>query len=193
MIEPRGLAIEDYGFGSALASPGSHLILCGCHRGKENKLKKLITLVGLAAVVSLTAVASSQAAVVTHDNNVPVSFAILNPCNAEVVPLTGTEDTLIKMTTSGSGRVDFSEHVVIDVSGVGASGTHYDLLQVANFHENNVTFVNGALTLTETQTLHINGHRSAPNFVVHAVEHETITTDGTITSSTSDLTSECKD
>jgi len=110
------------------------------------------------------------------------------------VPLTGTEDTLIKMTTSGSGRVDVSEHVVIDASGVGAaSGTQYDLHQVSNFHENNLTFVNGALTTTETETLHINGHGSAPNFVLHTLFHQTITPDGTVTSSTSDATTECKD
>jgi hypothetical protein len=150
-------------------------------------------LVGLIGTFALMAAGASQAAVVTHDNNLPISFGFVSPCNGDTGTLTGTVDDFIRITTSNSGRVDMGEHLALDVSGVGApSGTEYSAHQVLDTQDNNTTVVNGAVVSTEVGTIHLIGQGNTPNFVVHLVAHETITPDGTITSLKIDQTEECQ-
>jgi hypothetical protein len=156
-------------------------------------MKKFMLLVGLVGTFALTAVGASQAAVVSHENNVPLSFTTTNPCNGDTVTLTGTFDDVVRMTTSASGRVDFGSHFAIDASGVGApSGATYLLHEEGNSHDNNFTFVNGAASVNQVDTFHVISQGSAPNFLETLLFHETITPDGTITSMKFDVTDECR-
>ena len=156
-------------------------------------MKRFLLLVGLVATVGLTAASAPQAAVVIHDYNIPITTFVTNPCNGDFVPLTGTLDLMLRLTTSGSGRLNLGEHINFDLSGVGApSGAEYNVGEVVNIEENNITFDNGATEITEAAHLNVISKGSEPNFLVHVIVHETITPDGDITSFKVDVSTECR-
>ena len=156
-------------------------------------MRKLLVLVGLVSAAALSTVAAAQAGVVTHTYNVPISFTTSNPCNGELVPVTGNEDIMIRMTTAGNGSVKIGEHVSFDLSGVGATtGANYNVNEILNVEENNVTFVNGATEVTETAHLSFIAQGNVPNFKEHLIIHETITPAGDITSFKFDDSSTCQ-
>lgn len=156
-------------------------------------MKRFLLSVGLAGTIVLTAVAGSQAAVVTHDYDMPFSATVANPCNGDVVALTGTLDLMVRMTLSGSGRANFGGHLNYDLSGVGVpSGAEYNVKDVENVESNNITFTNGAAAFSDEEQFVVISKGGAPNFVAHLIIHETFNANGDLTSFTFDTSSECR-
>lgn len=156
-------------------------------------MKRFMLVVGLVGTFALTAVAASQAAVTVHDYNMPDSITIVNPCNGESVPMSGTRDMMIRMTTTGSGRVNVGAHVTLDLTGVGATtGAKYVAHAEENVTFNNETFTNGAVVESFLINQVIVAQGNAPNFYATDSGHITINANGEVTSSSFDNETRCQ-
>jgi hypothetical protein len=157
-------------------------------------MKRLLVLAGLVGVCALTAAAASQADVtITHQINVPLTLpASVNPCNGDVVDMSGTEDLIIRMTTTNSGSVNVGLNAHLHLTGVSPNGVTYINNGVLNIETNNVSFVNGAYEQTITGPAVFISQGNTPNFTFMAIEHVTITPDGTVTSLKVDGSEECR-
>jgi opacity protein-like surface antigen len=157
-------------------------------------MKRFLFLAALAATFGLSAVAASQAAVVTN-TTIPISGTVVNPCNGELVPFTGDLHLLFRVTFDQAGGLHVGVHEDIQATGVGATtGAKYELNAVLN-EEVNYGFVlggNGAAeeTIVESELFVAQG--SAPNFVLKLLEHITITPDGTVRVLNIDFDTECR-
>jgi hypothetical protein len=142
----------------------------------------------LAAVLfalMLTLPASAESFVNT---TIPLSLAIVNPCNGESVTVNGFVHDTIQVTLDDSGgtHVDIHDNFE-DVSGIGSLGNTYQIPSALHAEAN--TSVGHENTFTETFNVITEG--STPNFLIHIDFHITVNPDGTVTSSHTNISEEC--
>ncbi len=145
-----------------------------------------------AAVIGLLPGAVLAGALVLDiHQEVPLVPSIVNPCNGEVVDLSGTAQLHIHLVINGQ-TVHEDMHINTQgVSGVGeTTGAHYAASQTEQFSAN----LDGQVGAEETTTLnfHLLGQGGVPNFLVHSLFHATVNADGTVTSFVNDFSAECK-
>ena len=128
-----------------------------------------------------------QAATVVN-TDVPVSITLSNPCNGEIIPLSGMEHFVFRLTYDNNGGVHVGGHENIQLTGIDNDGNTY----VGNLE--NLSDENAEVGHEDTSTLsfEVVSKESAPNFLVHAVFHVTVNPDGTVTARVADFTAECR-
>jgi hypothetical protein len=141
----------------------------------------------VAIVCALTLTLPALAAKVYH-LPFPVSGTVTNPCNGEVVTISGNSQIILNVTSDGSGGL----HVVFrgnfqGVSGVGDQGNTYRIPIQATTSFN--TRVGQEETFTQISQFIAEG--SAPNFFFHEDAHITVNPDGTVTVFFDTITTSC--
>jgi hypothetical protein len=116
---------------------------------------------------------------ITHELKIPLTLpASVNPCNGDVVDMSGTEDLIVRMTTTSSGHVNLGFNAHLTLTGVSPSGVTYINNGIFNIEANNVSFVNGAYEETSEGPAEFISQGNTPNFRFMGVEHITVTPDG---------------
>jgi len=130
-----------------------------------------------------TAGAESASAQATTDRSrtvTPFTFDGVNPCNGELITLTGELIVTLRVTVDVTGATHFTYTLVpSNVRGTGASGATYKAVGGEREHAN---FAVTAFPFTDTFTSMFNlvSSGKAPNFLSNVTGHVTITADGTL-------------
>jgi hypothetical protein len=137
-----------------------------------------LRLVAVTAILTLAAPPPAKADVV-FNGDVAIVPSIVNPCNGEIVVLTGTAHVVAEETFTPSGNIHVSTHInAVGVSGVGmTTGAKYS---ISNSLTEELTFA-GATEETVNDTFRIIGQGQVPNFNLHELIHVTINANGTVT------------
>jgi hypothetical protein len=155
----------------------------------ENRMNRIksIVLVSSLAITALLIIAVKAMAVVTANVDIPISFAVINPCNGETVTFTGADHFVVRVTFDGSGRFHLASNDNIHVTGTGSLGNEYE----GNQEDQNQ--LNGRFGIEQTlaTTFSAISTGSAPNYETHALIHITVNANGTTTVFIDNFTSSC--
>jgi hypothetical protein len=151
------------------------------------KRSKPIVFVSSFAILTMLVIASNAPASVVDNNNVPVSGAVINSCNGETVTFNGIDHFVATVTLDSSGGFHLFEKDNVHVTATGSLDNSYE------GNEEQRMQLNGRVGMVQTNvmTVTVIGLGSAPNFVVHALEHITVNANGTVTAAISTFTSSC--
>jgi len=118
-------------------------------------------------------------------------FDLVNPCNGEEVigTLQGQGHLLIVGDAGGGAHLELME--VVHGDGETADGTRYSAIQPLNAVID-ATFQSEHRVEVLVTSVHFISAGGSDNFVAHAVQHLTITPDGTVTSEFTILSQECR-
>ena len=154
----------------------------------RRRSSRLVPFSILAATAMAMSVASPVLAATVINTDIPVTTAVVNPCNAEFVPLGGTEHFIFRVTYDNNGGGHVGIHENIQVTGTGDKGNSY-VGNLANLYEGNAKV---GSENTGMLSFDVISKGSAPNFLMHGVFHVTINPDGTVTAQVADWTAECR-
>jgi hypothetical protein len=140
-------------------------------------------------MITLSAGAAlSQAASETVVDTQPVSYTVANPCNGELVALTGHEAIVYHLTTKDNETVAVISQYTFQGSGVGEiTGANY---QVNNTSHVSITVHTGN-TATFQNHYRVIGAGQVPDFSIYGLEHFTLTPNG-MSVHFSNSSAECK-
>jgi hypothetical protein len=141
----------------------------------------------LAAIVLVFVLVTSASAAQLINQDFPISFSAVNPCNGENVAVSGVLHFTEFQTVGASGNVLTGNHQNLHLTGVGDQGNTY----VGNLETNNVFNTQNGMELTSTLSQPLISQGSAPNFQVHAIVHVTINPNGTQTAFVDHFTATC--
>ncbi len=139
------------------------------------------------AALLVVLIVPARAAVVTK-LDIPLAGIVFNPCNGEMVVFTGIDHIIERVTLDNSGGFHASFHDNIHVTASGDQGNSY----VGNEEDNSV--FNGRIGFVDTSisTFSEISKGSAPNFVIHALLHQTVLPDGRVTAFINNFTASCR-
>ena len=151
-------------------------------------MKSIITCAAAAfAVVILTGMGG--ATITINDNFVvPFPHVVVNPCNGEVIAMTGNVHVSVHGVIAPNGNVTMTFHQNFNgISGTGDLGNTYQC--VSAITQTSTGSVGETFTFTGTQSLI--GHGNAPNSYLRAVVHMTVNANGDVTVDNFTLTTSC--
>ena len=155
-------------------------------------MKKLSLVLMLFAVSSLSFAFSPQA-ITPIKVDIPVSFTttINNPCTGELVTLTETGEINLRGVINDN-RVNISEHVSIQLNGVGqTSGATY----VGHISKNvtqNISLINGELEFNVVINVNLNTSGGGNNIKETITFHVTVNANGDVTINRIDVSFVCQ-
>ncbi len=162
-------------------------------------MRRLITL--LTVAVMLAATTDSAFAAMVYNVSVPVGpenvgNPVTNACNGDPIALSGFVHDLGVFTEDSNGGLHITERRNLeDVAGVDeVTGASYRLATANTMTLNAASYATGGYPqeASDLVTIELIGKGSAPNFLLHALFHETFTPEGTVTADISFLSTECK-
>ena len=149
-------------------------------------MKSLI--LSFVALFCLTAIAQAQPATVVSDQ--PIAFEIANPCNGEIVFVSGTLHTVSHTTATPSGGFQFSSTTTgRKLVGVAADGTRYRVIYNQTFASR--SSASPANNFTAPTTFHLISMGDDQNFIQHATVHATFTPSGELSSDFAHTHADC--
>jgi hypothetical protein len=137
---------------------------------------------GLVCVALVANARTASADGFTTNIYTPIAVTIPNPCNGDLVSLTGTLHEQFHITIDSAGGANLEDHFnPQDVTGTGSpSGAKY---QATGVTRDNANFTPGALFVTTfVNNFRIIGQGPDNNFMVHENAHVTVNPNGTVTS-----------
>jgi hypothetical protein len=137
---------------------------------------------------ALLLVAVNAAASVIVNVDIPISGAVINPCNGETVTVSGVDHFTIHLTFDGAGGFHADSHSNIHITGTGSLGNSYE----GNEEINNPFIAKVGFESTFGLTFSEISKGSAPNLEVHILQHITINPNGTVTVFFSNFTANCR-
>jgi hypothetical protein len=130
-------------------------------------MKRIVGFVAVATIVA--ALIAGPVAAQAETEHVPfssnISSSVVNPCNGELVLITGVATGFTQEVHTPSGRTFTKFHLVENSTGEGSEGNQYVIHQTFNGGEV------GTLPLTATVPTLVISQGSTDNFVVHLVVH----------------------
>lgn len=129
------------------------------------------------------------ATVVDQHLEVDVDEAYPNPCNGDILDVTGHEIYDVHAVFN-KNRANTSTHAQGRYDAVDANGNTYSGHGSYSFPQN-LPADNGAATISLVYQVHFVGHGSAPNFTLRIKEKITVNANGEITVSRSNTTVSC--
>jgi len=140
------------------------------------------------AMAALLLIAVTVMAAILINMDIPVSGAVINPCNGETVTFSGVDHFTARVVVDGAGGFHLTTHDNIHVTATGDQGNSYE------GNQEDTSEVNGRVGIEETFVLTFSeiSKGSAPNFEVHMLEHVTVNPNGTITSFVDHITANCR-
>ena len=148
--------------------------------------KRIVVVSWLMTALLLIPVNALPASIVNVD--IPVSGALINPCNGETVTFSGIDHFTARVTLDSAGGFHMGLHDNIHVTATGDQGNSYE----GNQEDNNE--FNGRIGVVSTFVLTFSeiSKGSAPNFEVHELQHITINPNGTVTVVVDHMTANCR-
>jgi hypothetical protein len=132
-----------------------------------------------ALLASIPATLAAQASTVVERQTIPFEVEVENPCNGEVVQITGYLEVAVRVTVDANGVTHLAFNLVPHVEGEGETGK-YKIVGGERSHE---TFIEGEefpFSGNATFQFNIISQGEAPNFVLIAVTRLTYDADGTV-------------
>jgi hypothetical protein len=120
----------------------------------------------------------------------PTAVTVTNPCNADLVALTGQTHTVIHITQASSGNYSADVDVSSTYTGLGApSGLSYQGSDT--FHDQ--FLVANPLPFEETilEEIHLRSQTNAGNYTLRAQFHFTVNANGVLTADVENPTTRC--
>jgi hypothetical protein len=151
-------------------------------------MKLLSSCITLLAVVTMLGSPLAQGA--TTNNVVAFPSPTRNPCNGELVNVSGNIHLTTGVSTDKSGGLHLRSHINNqDVSGIGElTGSSYQIPSTSNTS----AYLGSARTITLTVNGRFVAQGSAPNFNVRQLFYLTINSNGITTVFNSDFQTDCK-
>lgn len=140
------------------------------------------------AIAALLLIAVKAMASVVVNVDIPVSGAVINPCNGETVTFSGVDHFIATVTLDNAGGFHFTAHDNIHVTATGSLGNSYEGNQEDTNEANGRVGVEQTFVMTFSEI----SKGSAPNFEVNILEHITVNPNGTITSFIDHITANCR-
>ena len=152
-----------------------------------NRITRSVMVYSLAMAALLLIAVTVMAAIVINVD-IPVSGAVINPCNGETVTFSGVDHFTARVVLDGAGGFHMTTHDNIHVTATGDQGNSYE----GNQEDTNE--VNGRFGVEQTFVLTVSaiGKGSAPNFEEHTLLHVTVNANGTLTSFIDHFTANCR-
>jgi hypothetical protein len=154
--------------------------------------KRLLILVPLILATSMPSTslkAQSDNATVKSSGSFPFTF--FNPCTEEIVSGVVDVTTTVHVSSDAHGGFHFHVHEVFRGRAVGeTSGIQYVGPQTD--HETVNDSSSGAMVDTLTLNFRFVSRGGADDILIHALQHITVTPDGTVTSEFLNVTNTCK-
>ena len=143
----------------------------------------------LASVGLLLGQAAPAAAAQVFNQTLPITF-VVGACNGDVVTASGQAHLLMSVTQDASGGFHFDINGNLEnVKGVGVpSGSPYTI--TSWFHDS-ANGGSGATDVSSTGVFHVISNGSSQNFVATAILHFTVTPNGALTGTASNLRAQC--
>lgn len=141
----------------------------------------------LSGFAALLLIAANAIASIATNVDIPISGAIISPCNQETVTFSGIDHFIATVTVDGHGGFHATSHDNVHVTATGSLGNSYE----ANQEDTNE--LNGKIGVEQTVflTLGLISEGSAPNFEETFLEHVTVNPNGTVTVFLDHATARC--
>jgi hypothetical protein len=151
-------------------------------------MKELLLTLMLVAVLA-TAGWSSVLADRPEQIDSTVSHTVANPCTGDSITFSGTLHHVVRKQTDDSRlRLSLASNTQ-DVSGLGASDTHYQLLQAGDFTIDNPR---GRHDLSLTEDFPVTSQGASSDFLLHLALRVTTDADEEVTVTVNGLSAECR-
>jgi hypothetical protein len=152
----------------------------------------ILLLAVLAASLALAAgVALAQATTKHFEGTAPANFNIVNPCNGEVVHLSGEFHFAGQLTFDAAGGNHRTLEVnTTGVKGTGESGAQY-VVQMITPGAGSTGEGSFPITFTNENTTNIIGRGQVPDFKTHFTFHITFNENGDVTAEVLQFRTEC--
>ena len=150
-------------------------------------MKSIIT---CAAAVFTVAILTGMGGATTINDNfvVPFPHEIVNPCNGEVIAMTGNVHVSVHGVVAPNGNVTMTMHQNFNgISGTGDLGNTYQC--VSAITQTSTGSAGQTFTFTGTQSLI--GHGDAPNSYLRVLVHSTVNANGDVVVDNFTVTSSC--
>ena len=137
---------------------------------------------GLFAGIVLTAapaVAAAQAATQVIRETEDFFREQENPCNGEIVTITGVLKTTVRITVDANGVSHFMINFVPNVDGMGSTGK-YKIVGAEKSHEEFIEGQEWPFSQNYTLQYNVVSQGNAPNFMVTETSRITVDADGTL-------------
>jgi hypothetical protein len=135
--------------------------------------------------------ASAQATTDRSRTATPFTFDGVNPCNGELITLSGELIVTLRATVDATGATHFTYTLIpSNVRGTGASGATYRAVGGEREHTN-VAANLFPFTDTFTSMFNLVSSGKAPNFLSNLIGHVTIAADGTVRSFVDHVVQHC--
>lgn len=158
----------------------------------KKKIQFATLALSILGALGLVFVVHGSSADLVADTVIPfTNSGTVNPCNGEVVQLSGSVNFRSHLTIDQNGGIHLVVHENAQgLSGVGCTtGAKY---QVNSAEDQETNFK--ALPAESTFTMHSNviGQGTVPNFVFHLTVHTTVNANGEVTALVLNTSSDCK-
>ena len=152
-----------------------------------NRINRSVVVYPL-AVTALVLIAVTVMAAIVMNVDIPISGAMLNPCNGETLTYSGVDHSTARVVFDGAGGFHMTQHDNIHLTATGDQGNSYE----GNQEDTNE--VNGRVGVENTFVLTLSAisKGSAPNYEVHFLLHVTVNANGTVTSFVDHSTANCR-
>jgi hypothetical protein len=120
--------------------------------------------------------------------DIPISGAVMNPCNGETLTFSGVDHFVATLTFDARGGIHVISHDNIHVTASGSDGNSYEGNQEVNNEFNAKFGVENTLVFTFSEI----SKGSAPNFEMNILEHITVNPNGTVTVFFSNMSANCR-
>ena len=153
-----------------------------------NKNRRIVVYVCLLAVAASLLIAVNARAAVVENVDIPITGALLNPCNGATLTYSGTLHAIVSITLNSAGGFHLDLHDNIHVTATDTLGNSYEGT------EEDLDQFNGRFGVEQTvsTTFHATGKGSAPNFDLHSLLHITVNANGTLTTFVDHFTAVCR-
>jgi len=144
----------------------------------------ILALVGLVLGHTTPAVAAQ-----VFNQTLPITF-VVPACNGDAVTASGQAHLLMSVTQDASGGFHFDINGNLEnVKGVGVpSGSPY---AITSWFHDSANGGSGATEVSSTGVFHVISNGSSPNFVATGILHFTVTPNGALTGTASNLRAQC--
>ena len=152
-----------------------------------NRINRSVVVYSL-AMTALLLIAVTVMAAIVMNVDIPISGAMLNPCNGETLTYSGVDHSTARVVFDGAGGFHMTAHDNIHLTATGDQGNSYE----GNQEDTNE--VNGRVGVENTFVLTLSAisKGSAPNVEMHLLVHVTVNANGTVTSSVDHPAANCR-
>jgi hypothetical protein len=154
-------------------------------------MKRALLTAAIIVIMAALVTVRPASATVTSNQIIPVDFQTFNPCNGELVSLSGEVHIMSHYTEDASGGFHVGFHINGHSTGPGlTTGATYQFTWAQNIAASSQTPPPSEFTFTQQQN--VIGQGNVPNFLIHFTLHTTVNAQGQTTSTVENIWAECR-